>query len=82
MAPDAVGGSTFELSSNVAGHAVERGVHSGQGETCVFQVIELHAKPVVKVVALIATGREAGRSVAWPGCPLKVPRVAGIALGR
>lgn len=49
-------GSVLELIVHVASRAIERGMHSGQGEPGEFQVIELHAKPVVESVALFATG--------------------------
>lgn len=49
-------GSVLELIVHVARRAIERGMHSGQGEPGEFQVIELYAKPVVESVALFATG--------------------------
>jgi len=55
-------------------------MHASQRKTGVFQVIELHPKPVVHVMALFARSRETRLHVAGAGGLLIVSCVTGIAL--
>src|ERR1700752_1386372 len=69
------------LPSNVAGRAVERGVHSGKREE---RVIELRAQPVIHRMTLLALHRKRRRRCRVAGRRgLLVRRlVAGVALHR
>lgn len=54
MASDARSRRPFVLPSYVASSAVQRGMHAGQSEAGVLQVIKLGTKPRVDRVALLA----------------------------
>lgn len=56
MATHTIGGRALELVANVAGSAFERGMHPGESEARVLQVVEFHPEPVVEIVALITCG--------------------------
>lgn len=56
MAGHAVCRRVFEMVLHVARRALKRGVHSGQCEAGVFQMIKAHAEPVVESMALLARG--------------------------
>jgi len=80
VATDAVGRRSLELSPEMAGHAIQRGMHPGQCKPRELQMIKLHAKPVIHAVALFARCGEARLHVAGAGRPLVLGRMAGIAL--
>lgn len=82
VAACAIRGCTFEFVANVAGRTVQRGMHSGEREAGVLQMIEGHPKPVVHLVALITGRRKTCRHMTRTGCPLIVLGMAGIALRR
>ena len=82
MASDASSGRALEFPADVASVAVERGMHSGQRKAGVFQVVEVHPKPVVEAVTLLAVGGETGGRVGRAGGSLVILRVAGVALRR
>ena len=52
-------GRSFEVVAHMACCALERRVHSGQGEAGVLQVVELNSKPVIEPMALLAGDRKA-----------------------
>jgi hypothetical protein len=58
------------------------GVHASQRKAGELQVIEFHAEPCVRVMALLACGREASADVVGAGGLLEVLSVAGVTLGR
>ena len=80
VASDAIRRRAFEFPSDVARRALERGMHPSQREPREFQVIKVHAKPVVHAVALLAGSGETRGHVAGAGSVLIVSCVAGIAL--
>lgn len=80
VASDAIRRRAFEFPPDVARRALERGMHSSQREPREFQVIKIHAKPVVHAVALLASGGETRRHVAGAGSVLIISCVAGVAL--
>ena len=82
MTTDAIRRGALELIADVACTAFQRSVSPGQRESGVLQVVELHPKPVVEIVALVAGCRKAGRSMSWAGGSLVILRVAGIAFRR
>jgi len=69
-----------ELSSHVAGGAIQGGMRSRQGKAGKLQVIELCAQPVVHAVTLRARRRKIQRDVAR-GSGLVVLRVTAVAVG-
>lgn len=50
----------LKFIARVASRAVQRGMHSGQREAGVLQMIKINAEPVVHLVALFAGGGESG----------------------
>lgn len=58
VATDAVCGSDFEIPIHVAGGAVQRGVHAGQGEACKLPMIKRYTQPTVHVMADLASRRK------------------------
>jgi len=81
MTTDTACGSAFEIPVTVAGRAVERRVHPGQGVTREFGVIELGTEPMVKIVALLAIGWKLQGAMVGDGLR-KILSVAGDARRR
>ena len=69
-----------EIPVDVAGRAVERGVHSGQREASELGVVEGRPQPAIHVVAGLAGGRETGRHMIRKLCLRKRLRVTGNAI--
>jgi len=82
MASHAIGRRALEFAADVTRVAVERGMHSGQREARIFQVVKLDAEPVVELVTLVAACREPSGHVGGASGSLIVLRVAGVALRR
>ena len=82
MAPYTIGWSPLELVANVAGSALQRGMHASECEPGVLQMIKVHPEPTVEVVALITSRRETCAGVNRSGGRLEVNCMAGIALRR
>lgn len=80
VTPDAIRGRAFEFPSDVTSRALQRGMHPSQRKPCVFQMVKVHPKPVIHVVALFARSRKIRLHVAGPGGLLVVGCMAGIAL--
>jgi len=80
VASDAGRRRTFEFAADVARVAVERGMHSGQRKAGVFKMVEVHPKPAVEAMALLAIGGEARGHVRRASGSLILLRVAGVAL--
>jgi len=78
MAVVASRGRSLELIVDVARSTVERGMHPGESEAGIFQVIELGAKPGVHGMAVLAGSWKTRRNVVKHGC-LEVLLMAGVA---
>ena len=72
MASNAGCGRALKVVPGVTRIAGECGVHAGQCEARVLQVIEAHSKPVVELMALLAGRREPGSGVAGTSGRLKI----------
>lgn len=62
----------------MAGRALERGMHAGEGKACHFQMIELGSKPGIHGVAVLAGGWKA-RGHVIDNRSLEVLLMTGIA---
>ena len=82
VASDTVRRCPLEFSTDVASRAVESCVHPSQRKSGVFEVIELHSKPVIETVALLTRGGKVCLHVARSRRLLVVRGVTGITLGR
>ena len=81
MATQAIGGRALEVPAGVAGVAVQGGMHAGERKAGKAPVIELHAKPGVHAVAVLAGAGETGSGVIGIGGLLKLRRVAAQTIG-
>jgi len=81
MATQAIHRCALEAAAYVAGGAVQRGVHAGEGKAGEAQVIEFGSEPGVHAVALLAGSGKPGGGVIGIRGLLELRRVTTEAIG-